>query len=58
VIFQKCSSGDSSQTKSAIDNLFGQNVGDIDHNNISKKKPNPKVESQDMAVEVPALLPS
>jgi len=58
VIFQKCSSGDSSQTKSAIDNPSSQNVGVIDHNNISKKQPNSMVESQDMVAEVPALLPS
>jgi len=56
VIFQNCSSGDSHQTKSAIDNPSGQNVGDIEHNNISKKKPNPMVESQDMAAQAPTLL--
>jgi len=58
LIFQKCSSGDSPQTKSAIDNPSGQNVGDIEHNNISKNQSNPAVESQNMAVEVPALLQS
>jgi hypothetical protein len=58
VIFQKCSSADSPQTKPAIYNPSGQNVGDIEHNNISKKKPNPTVESQDMAAEVLGLLPS
>jgi len=58
VIFQKCSSGDSPQTKSAIYNPSGQNVGDIEYNNISKNKSNPTVESQNMAAEVPALLQS
>jgi hypothetical protein len=58
VIFQKCSSGDSPQTKLAIENPSGQNVGDIEHNNISKKQYNPTVESQDMAAKVPGLLPS
>ena len=58
VIFQKCSSGDIPQTKSDIYNLSGQNVGDIEYNNISKKQSNPTVESQIMAAEVPALLQS
>lgn len=58
MIFQKCSSGDNPQTKPAIDNPSGQNVDDIEHNNISKNKPNPTVESQDMAADVPGLLPS
>jgi hypothetical protein len=58
VIFLKCSSGDSPPTKSAIDNPSNQNVGDIEHNNISKKQHNPTVESQEMAAEVYALLPS
>jgi hypothetical protein len=58
VIFQKCSSNDSPQTKRASDNPSGQNVGDIEHNNISKKQPNLTVESQDMAAKVPGLLPS
>jgi hypothetical protein len=44
--------------KSDIDNLSCQNVGDINHNNISKKQPDPTVESQDMAAEVPSMLPS
>jgi hypothetical protein len=58
VLFQKCSFGDSSQTESNIDNPFSQNVSDIDHNNISKTQSNPTMESQDMVVEVPAMLPS
>ena len=58
MIFQKCSSGDSPQTKSDIYNPSGQNVGDIEHNNISKNQFNPTVESQTMAAEVPALLQS
>ena len=57
VIFQKCSSGNP-QTKFVIDNPSGQNVGDIEHNNITKMKPKPTVENQDMAAEVPTLLPS
>jgi hypothetical protein len=44
--------------KSVIDNPSSQNVGDIEHNNITKTQPNPMVESQDMAAEVPVLLPS
>jgi len=56
--FQKCSFDDSPQTKPTIDNPSGQNIGDIEHNNISKKQPNPTVESQDMTAEVPGLLPS
>jgi hypothetical protein len=44
--------------KSDIDNCSCQNVGEINHNNISKTQPNPTVESQDMATEVPAMLPS
>jgi hypothetical protein len=51
VIFQKCSSGDNPQMKSVIDNPSSQNVGDIEHNNISKKQPNATVESQDMAAK-------
>jgi hypothetical protein len=58
VIFQKCSSGDSSQTKFDIYIPFGQNVGDIDYNNIFTNQSNPTVESQHMAAEVPALLQS
>ena len=44
--------------KFIIDNPSSQNVGDIEHNNITKTQPNPIVESQDMVAEVPALLPS
>ena len=58
MIFQKCSSSDSPQTKSNIYNPSGQNVGDIELNNISKNQFNPTVESQTMAAEVPALLQS
>jgi len=58
VIFQKCSSGDSPQTKSDIFNPSGQNVGDIEYNNISKIQSNPTVQSQNTAAEVPALLQS
>jgi hypothetical protein len=58
MIFQKCSSSDNSQTKFDIDNPFGQNVGDIDHNNISKTQSNPTVKSQDMAAEVLVMLQS
>ena len=58
MIFQKCSSSDSPQTKSDIYNPSGQNVGDIEHNNISKNQFNPTVESQTMAAKVPALLQS
>jgi len=58
VIFQKCSSGDSPQTKFAIYNPSSPNVGDIEYNNISKNQSNPTVESQNMAAEVPALLQS
>ena len=41
-----------------IYNPSGQNVGDIEHNNISKNQFNPTVESQTMAAEVSALLQS
>jgi hypothetical protein len=58
MIFQKCSSSDSPQTKSDIYNPSSQNVGDIEYNNISKYQSNPTVESQNMATEVPALLQS
>ena len=58
MIFQKCSSSDNSQTKFDIDNPFGQNVGDIEYNNISKNHSNPTVESQNIAAEDPALLQS
>ena len=58
MIFQKCSSGDIPQTKSDIYNPSGQNVDDIEHNNISKNQFNPTVENQTMAAEVPALLQS
>jgi hypothetical protein len=44
--------------KSGIDNPSNQNVGGIEHNNISKKQPNPTVESQDMPVEVSTFLSS
>jgi hypothetical protein len=43
---------------SAIDNPSGQNISDIEHNNISKNQSNPVMESQNMAAEVPALLQS
>jgi hypothetical protein len=44
--------------KPAIDNPSGQNIGDIEHNNIFKNQPNPTMESQDLAAKVPGLLPS
>ena len=48
MIFQKCSFGDSPQTKSDIYNLSCQNVGDIEHNNISKINIHPTVKTPDI----------
>ena len=48
VIFQKCSSDDSPQTKSDIYNPSGHNVGDIERNNIFKINIHPTVKTPDI----------